>query len=219
MFGNYSKRKEVIRSNLMIDYKFKSEVMAKGFDLLQKDVSKSFYADYVLHSYGLVARSKYSFDEAMAIQDKMQREYPNEWKEAMRINDAHYHRVKRLKKRIATMLDKGSCIFLTFTFTDEVLEKTTRETRRQKIRRYLAHYNCPYVANIDFGKKNGREHYHAIIQCNSIDYKLYDYGNLDGERIVNSANDYVKLSKYIAKLTNHAIKETTKQNYIIYSRD
>lgn len=219
MFGNYSKRKEVIRSNLMIDYKFKSEVMAKGFDLLQKDVSKSFYADYVLNAYGLVARCKYTIEEAEAIDQFMQQNYPLEWKEGQKINHAHYYRVKRLKTRIANMLDSGKCIFLTFTFTDEILAKTTADTRRQKVRRYLAQYNCPYVANIDFGKKNGREHYHAIIQCDSIDYKLYDYGNLDGERIVNSANDNVKLAKYISKLTNHAIKETTKQNYIIYSRD
>ena len=115
------------------------------------------------------------------------------------------------------MLESGNCIFLTFTFTDEVLAKTNEDTRRQKVRRYLSSYNCEYVANIDFGKKNGREHYHALIQCNNVDYNAFDYGALNGER-VRSTNDFAKLAKYISKLTNHAIKDTAKGSRLIYNR-
>ena len=109
------------------------------------------------------------------------------------------------------------CLFLTFTFDEIVLQKTNADTRRQKVIRYLKSYNVPYVANIDFGKQNGREHYHAIIQTDNVDYSLYDYGALNGKKIV-STSDNVKLAKYISKLTNHAIKDTTKRNSIIYSR-
>lgn len=201
----------------MIDYAFKSEVMKLGFDMLQKDVSKSFYADYVLKAYGLVANCKYDIEKAIEIDTYMQDNYPLEWKEALKINHAHYARVKRLKKKIANMLNNGTCIFLTFTFTDEVLANTTADTRRQKVRRFLSSYNCDYVANIDFGTKNDREHYHALIQTEKVDYSAFNYGALNGQK-VRSANDNVKLAKYIAKLTNHAIKDTTKLNRIIYNR-
>ena len=202
---------------MFIDYALKSKVMASGLDLLQKDVSKSFYANYVLMSEGLVCNHKYTIEEAEQINEEMSNSIPIEWHEAEKINHAYYQRVRKLKKTIATMLNSGTCLFLTFTFTDETLQKTTKDTRRQKVIRYLKSYNCPYVANIDFGKENGREHYHAIIQADKIDYSLYDYGALNGKK-VNSTSDNFKLAKYISKLTNHAIKDTTKRNSIIYSR-
>ena len=49
------------------------------------------------------------------------------------------------------------------------------------------------------------------------DYNAFDYGALNGER-VRSTNDFVKLAKYISKLTNHAIKDTCKGSRMIYNR-
>lgn len=191
--------------------------MNMGLDLLQKDVSKSFYSYFVSKHYGLTCNCRYTYKKAVFIDEQMELEFPVEWREAKKINHAYYQRVKRLKDRIKTMLCSGQCIFLTFTFTDDVLLNTNAKTRRQKIVRFLKSYNCPYIANIDFGKQNGREHYHAIIQTNYIDYTAYNYGALNG-KIVSSTSDNVKLAKYISKLTNHAIKDTTKRNSIIYSR-
>ena len=54
-------------------------------------------------------------------------------------------------------------------------------------------------------------------QTEKVDYNAFNYGALNGQK-VRSANDNVKLAKYIAKLTNHAIKDTTKLNRIIYNR-
>lgn len=191
--------------------------MHNGLHLLQKQVSKSIYADYVLNAYGEVLSHKYSIEEAEKIQTEMREINPTEWHEAEKINHAYYCRVKRLKRKIANMLQSGNCIFLTFTFTDETLKSTNADTRRQKVRRFLSSYNCDYVANIDFGKQNGREHYHALIQCDKVDYNAFDYGAINGER-VRSTNDFVKLAKYISKLTNHAIKDTAKGSRIIYNR-
>jgi hypothetical protein len=78
-----------------------------------------------------------------------------------------------------------------------------------------------YVANIDYGAKNKREHYHALINCDKIDFSNWrKYGNINAERVKNKdiESDKIKLSKYIAKLSNHAIKETTKRSCLIYSR-
>lgn len=120
------------------------------------------------------------------------------------------------------MLLNGSCIFLTLTFRDDVIKETNANTRRVAVRRYLKQYNCMYVANIDFGddeRYTHREHYHALINCNKVDYKSWTYGNIDFERVrFKNSDTTTKLSKYICKLSNHAIKETTKRSSLIYSR-
>ena len=137
--------------------------------------------------------------------------------EAKKINHASYERANRLKQRISQIIQKDS-LFLTFTFTDDVLNKTSSDTRKTYVVRFLKSFGVPYVANVDFGSKNGREHYHAILQMPSINLTQWKYGALNGKIVRNSTDD-VKLAKYISKLTNHAIKETTKRQAIIYSRD
>lgn len=119
------------------------------------------------------------------------------------------------------MLVSGNCLFLTLTFNDETLKDTSADTRRQYVRKYLKQFNCKYVANIDFGKENHREHYHAVICADKIDLSSWRiHGNINVERVRNRniERDNTRLSKYICKLSNHAIKETTKRSSLIYSR-
>ena len=77
-----------------------------------------------------------------------------------------------------------------------------------------------YVANVDYGAKNHREHYHAVVMCDNIDHKSWRYGAINFKRINYDADiDTInKLSMYVAKLTNHAIKETCKRCYLIYPK-
>lgn len=140
--------------------------------------------------------------------------------EGLRINNARYHRISRLRKRVESIVYyNGFSYFLTLTFTNDSLNKLSEKTRRRYVHYYLKSISNNYVANIDYGKRNHREHYHAVVQCDYIDSKLWKYGNLDFERI-NIFNDSStdKLSNYVAKLVNHAIKETNKRSVIIYSR-
>lgn len=201
----------------MPDYAKKADVIRSGLCITEKQVSRAFYAQHVLDATGEYVYSEMDTKRAEELQLFHRMFNLENWEEARRINHASRARVKRLKTRISSMLESGSCLFLTLTFTDEVLRKTTEDTRRQAVRRYLKSFGVPYVSNIDYGKKNGREHYHAVIQAESVDYSKYTYGAINGERI-HSAEDYVKLSKYVAKLTNHAIKQTNKRQVIIYSK-
>jgi hypothetical protein len=138
--------------------------------------------------------------------------------EAMRLNNARYHRVGRLKRRVASIISYRS-FFLTLTFTNVTLLSTSAETRRRYVARYLKSISQDYVANVDYGERNHREHYHAIVRCDEIDYKLWKYGNLDFELITFEDETAIdRLSKYIAKLTNHAIKETAKRGHLIYPK-
>ena len=201
----------------MPDYAKKADVIRSGLCITEKQVSRAFYAQMLLDTTGEVIYSEMDTQRAEELQLFHRMFNLDNWQEAHRINKASYARVKRLKTRIAAMLESGECLFLTLTFTNETLAKTTEDTRRQAVRRYLKSFGVPYVANIDYGKKNGREHYHAVIQTDHVDYAAYTYGAINGERI-RSVADYVKLSKYVAKLTNHAIKQTNKRQVIIYSK-
>lgn len=142
------------------------------------------------------------------------------FKECLRILHANNCRRERLQTRITDMLE-SDCLFLTLTFRDESFAKTTVKQRRVAVSRFLKSHNCKYVANIDFGADENcthREHYHALVQCSKIDSSKWfeKYGVAYAEHV--KKRNSAKLSKYIAKLTNHAIKETTKRAALIYSR-
>lgn len=200
----------------MIDYKIKAHVIGCG---LVSDVSKV-QRTFFKTGYGIpLSRFDYTLTQAEALYKSYNDTAIGSalWHEAEKVRQANYKRVKRLKRRITYMLENGSCQFLTLTFTDDVLSKTSEETRRQYVRRFLSNYSNEFVANIDFGKTNGREHYHALIMTDKrIKYTDWKGGNCDGKRVYN--NNTTAIAKYISKLTNHAIKETTKQCRIIYSR-
>lgn len=139
------------------------------------------------------------------------------YQEAEKIVKAQSNRATRLRSRVEKLISKPS-VFVTLTFTDEALANTSAATRRRYVHYYLKSQGDHFVANLDFGSKNGREHYHAIIQADSINPTEWKYGALNVKKIHTSSNP-LRLAKYISKLTNHAIKETTKRSAIIYSRD
>ena len=206
-----------------IDYKYKSSILKTDLCKRISAIDKKTYLnaqegviqDYELDNTYFDLLLQYGFKDIT---------------EARKINKASYSRVKRLKNRVANMLTKGHCIFATFNFNDDILNNTNEDTRRQYVRRYLKQFNCDYVANIDFGsdkdyvdrkgntrKATSREHYHALICIDRLPLNWsYGYQFLEHVRLKDKCD--VKLSKYISKLTNHAIKETTRRSCLIYSR-
>ena len=143
---------------------------------------------------------------------------PNLVKVCDNLNKARYKRSNRLESYIEKMLQYGPCSFLTLTFKDEVLKTTKESTRRKYVTRFLSTFSPFYIANIDYGGQNGREHYHVVIMHKKkIDLSLWynKYGLIDLESIhVKNANC---LSKYMTKLTNHAMKDTGRSKRVIYS--
>lgn len=126
----------------------------------------------------------------------------------------------RVKDKVRNIVEAGRCIFLTLTFTDDVLASTSEQTRRRYVSRFLKSQCECYVANIDFGSKNGREHYHALVYADKVDYSKWKYGAINGERVRTSDNALERVSRYVVKLARHAIKETAgKGRRIIYSRN
>ena len=140
------------------------------------------------------------------------------FKIANNVNHASYKRTARLKERIREAVESGSAWFITITFSPETLENTNEQTRRKYVSRWLKSLTPFYVANIDYGKEKGREHYHAVITSDQRPPKTWSYGFIDILKVKTTENDTKRVSKYISKLTNHAIKHTTKSKRIIYSR-
>ena len=151
---------------------------------------------------------------------------------------ADVQRKKRLRQRVERIMEKGSTYFLTLTFSDDTLSSTDVKTRRTYVARFLKSVSDDYVGNVDFGKLNGREHYHAVIHSDKLDDIQYHYTNRYGwicsdcvqfnewsklgfysiKSCGKDEKDKQKLAWYVSKLTNHAVKETTKRNALIYSR-
>jgi len=136
------------------------------------------------------------------------------------LNKSNYKRAYRLRSRIASMVLSGYALFLTMTFTDEVLATTSEATRRVYVARWCKTFGADYVANIDFGPKTDREHYHAVIVSHQPkDALKWPYGWFKARLCGSTDADLTKLSKYVAKLTYHAIKGTTRGIRIIYAKD
>lgn len=143
------------------------------------------------------------------------------WNEAHRLNYNKRARAHRLSRYVERMVesDKGA-LMLTLTFRDELL-KLKPKTRREYLKTWLRTHCRYYVANIDYGSKNGREHYHAVVYGISeegLKEWAEKYGFVDVRRVGNKDSDKKAVAKYVAKLTNHAIKETTKSSRILYPR-
>lgn len=206
------------------NYELKARVLTEGWAEAQKRYSLTKFKKYQetisLYENGEIIELWKPLNETLEkFYDSLKIDNLELWKEAERVNNASYHRTKRLKEKIINMLTSGSCIFLTLTFRNDVLNNTTQETRKRYVARALKTMSCCYIANIDYGSKNEREHYHAIVLADIVSQNNWRYGNLDFERVrANEETSPVKIAKYITKLTNHAIKETTQQNRIIYSR-
>ena len=126
----------------------------------------------------------------------------------------------RVRDGVRRILSNPSVVLVTLTFTDDVLCATSETTRRTYVRKFLASQSRTYMANRDFGKKNHREHFHALIACDNIDRKGWTYGNINFKRVKlteDRKKTVGKLSRYLDKLSNHALKETVGDR-IIWSR-
>lgn len=137
-----------------------------------------------------------------------------------RLNNAHYCRYKRLRWRVSRMLDHWDCTFVTLTFSDKYIDSSL-DTKREYCKRYLSSFEVPYVANVDYGSKNGRVHFHAIIAASIEDLNdvPWKYGFSHFQSCSIDEADEKRLCKYVAKLSHHALKATTKNSRLIYSRN
>lgn len=138
---------------------------------------------------------------------------------AMRLLESKKRKAKKVKDKIKDLVMTDNAIFLTLTFNNDTLENTSFETRRRYIARYLKANSTKYVANVDFGGLKGREHYHAVVDREIAFKDWHKYGAIKAERVNTQYVDSERVSRYVAKLSNHALKVKGDVPRLIYSRD
>lgn len=200
-------------------------------------IRKCNLTEYKIYKNIPLSKNDFSVNTARQIREQIPLE---DLKDCQRLIYSNYGKTKRIRKRIETIFfqlkfHKDLAVyFLTLTFNDKTLQKTNEDTRHQKIFRTLK--NLPgvidYVANIDYGSENEREHYHGIILVNQefnfrktkqknlykMSLPCWDKNGFSDLREVKILNEKA-LSKYINKFTNHAKKDTTKEKRVIYCKD
>lgn len=144
---------------------------------------------------------------------------------------------KHLKYWFDNLTGSEQVIFGTLTFNDDDLD-TNIDTRRQYVRRFLNEWCDDYIANIDYGKQNEREHYHfvALIDGSLLYRHEFSYMDKNGKQKIGSEltcdqmqswsskhgftktrlvpgreKDSEQISRYISKLSNHSLKVQTEK--------
>ena len=140
------------------------------------------------------------------------------------ILSSRYQKISRIKKRFIYLIARYKYLyFVTFTFNDYYINLCDR-SRKDLIKSSLYGFSSDikYILNIDYGKKNERLHYHCIVATNddgelnsflNNHYPCFSYT----EKIRISKEDLKRTSKYINKLSNHAIKDTTMSSRVLYN--
>ena len=195
---------------------FKSEVIAQGLvsEVLQHKKVLYFdnLFDVVDNTTGIVYKA---IDNSKWFDYVIESRRNSQLDCAFLLIDSKRRKIQKVRDKISTLIKSGKAVFLTLTFRDDVFEKTTQVTRRRYVSRFLKNTSCDYVANIDFSPDIGREHYHAVV-INRVNLKGWKYGFAYAEKIRCRNSDVARVSKYIAKLTAHALKVDATR--LIYSR-
>lgn len=137
---------------------------------------------------------------------------------------ARYNKISRIKRRFVYLITNYRYhYFCTFTFDNDLISKCDR-TKRDIIKNSLLSFDSDikYILNVDYGSKTEREHYHCLIATNNnanLRQHLKEfYPCRSGcEYISTSSDDIKRLSKYINKLSNHCIKDSTKGKRIVFN--
>lgn len=119
---------------------------------------------------------------------------------------------KRYAEKVRELLTSSNCVFGTLTLRDEELN-VSDEVMRKRLQRFFNQNQCRYICNVDYGWKNERKHYHFIADVKSIDCNLWKYGFAFIEPILKKKE--FPLADYINKMSNHAVKQTTKNHRIM----
>lgn len=149
------------------------------------------------------------------------------------------NRRRRANKKVKEIryLTRPTIVFGTCTFNNEQFFKKNgkpikERTRTKKVNEWITSHFDYAVVNIDYGKKNEREHHHFVGVLKDTEqvelvksksktgYAMYELVNKDYELGFEPTLELVeydpldyemkKLSNYLLKINNHENKDTTK---------
>ena len=189
-------------------------------DSCKLDSVESFILQERLKDYDFSQTVCFDYNYALNYNTFYSSKYPRIWEIISKIVQSNTRKRSRVAKRFENMFNKAvnPIYFGTLTFTDKVLDSTSQKTRRVYIRRFLKAISKEYLANIDFGDLNSREHYHCIFSTSNKElFKKWKYGFVNVKSVRYSNSDIKRCSKYLVKLINHCVKGSA--GYLISSRN
>lgn len=116
----------------------------------------------------------------------------------------------RISDRINHMIEnKTNVYFLTLTFSDKNLPLNDAQKIKSgnTIHDFMIKNNVSmYVANVDYGKENGRFHWHAVAMSkNPFSHEFWTMGAVNFKKVPKTSIP-LKLTRYLIKLKRHATK-------------
>lgn len=142
-----------------------------------------------------------------------------------KILSARYQKVGRVKRHLVYLVTRRKYhYFVTFTFSNLYINSCDR-TKRDLIKHALKSFSDEilYILNVDYGSRTEREHFHCIVGTDSTHSLLthlnltYFGGFFHVQKVILHNSSISRLSKYINKLTNHCIKDSTRNKRIVYN--
>lgn len=213
-----SQYKEGWYYEVAVNYKEKQAIITLKLDYIQRRLSKWYQRQEQITPYEELFLLLEQKNKMIKKFNKRYKEHLTKaWEKATLLNHARYKRKQRIQSKIEQLVLDGMATFITLTFTDTVLSSTNEITRRRYVARWCKENSDFYVANIDYGDEKHREHYHAVLRVG--DYTTWNYGFMSIKPVRSKNKDLTKVSKYVSKLTNHAIKKSGKLKRIIYSKN
>lgn len=194
-----------------------------------KEKNESFYSKDKLSFYKMLDSYNY-FNDILT---------ENDFKAVLRHKRNRANRRRRANKKIYAIryLNQPTIVFGTCTFNDDQFFKKngkpiSEERRTRKVNEWIKKHFDYSVVNIDYGKKNEREHHHFVGVLKNTEqvelikgksktgYAMYELVNKDYELGFEPTLELVeydpldfrmkKLSNYLLKINNHENKDTTK---------
>lgn len=230
----------------MKNKEIKQEMLKNGLYSQLRTIDKKLYKTTGQSIKGYIYQNVYTDDNLQMLnflekQDLIDIEMSNmansfnitniQLKSFIQMKQAKSQQARRLYRHLNYLINNYDLLFATFTFNDEEM-KLKKNTRYQHLIRSLNNdFVKDYIVNIDYGKKNEREHYHGIIaidrnQCFKMEQHKhkgvikcfvkdipinYKYGFVSYEIIKNTDTDRHKIANYISKLGLHSLKVEQKR--------
>lgn len=154
--------------------------------------------------------------------------YKNEYEEVEKKYLSIRAKRKRYRSQLRKMLYKFSDLYLvSLTFTDDVLSSTDEKTRLKYVQRWSKEYTLDYFGCVDYGKKNGREHYHLIVALDTpftvekyrnktflrfLGLDMWEYGFSSCRSIKNDVRNAEKSLDYAFKSALYSFKSSERDN-------
>lgn len=121
---------------------------------------------------------------------------------------------------------------LTLTFNDDALSTLNKETRFRYVKEWLNRNVTDYIGCIDYGKMNGREHYHFIVNVplsflevqhiskrGRVNYRIRDapwaYGFMS---LYDVYEDLRRTASYAFKSSSYAFKSSSSADRVFHKR-